>query len=297
MTRNTYILIGLLGLLVIIAYLVMQKPGERSSTGETGEYLVSVDSLAVDRIQIKSSTASVDLQKRGVEWYVQEPVSYRADQGNVAALIHDMKNLEVKNVVSNKAEKHSVFQVDSTGTRIGVFEKGTEKATFVIGKTAGGFSEVYARRMSSNDVALVSGASVYVFNRPVKEWRDRTIVSVPRENIKEIQYQFGDTTFVLAFKDSAWTIGKDSTQDSAVNNLLSSLSNVQADDFVDTLTNRPPKITAQISYAGAQLTFFRLKDGDQYLVQSSATPQWFEMQNWKANQLLKRKKDIVKSSK
>ncbi len=295
MNRNTYILIGILLLLVTVAYLVMQKPGERSSTGESGEYLVNIDSLAVDKIEIKSPTARLMLEKKGVEWFVQEPLSYRADQSNVASLIHEIKNLEVKSIVSSKPEKQSVFQVDSTGTLVKISARGSEQAAFIIGKVGSSFSDLYARRTTANDVALVSGASSYTFSRPIKEWRDRSILTIPQDKIKEIKFQYGDTVFVLAFKDSAWMVGKDSTQDWVVNSLLSSLSNFQADDFVDTLVSKPPKITAQISYGGAQLNFAYLKDGDKYLVQSSNSPQWFEVQSWRANQVMKRKKDLVKS--
>jgi hypothetical protein len=295
MTRNTYILLAVLVVLVIVAYVVMQKPGERSSTGETGQMFVTVDSLAVDRIDIKAPGGNVVLQKKGVEWFLDAPLSYKADQSNVATLIHDCKSLEVKTVVSDKPEKHSVFQVDSTGTRVTLFEKGAEKSSFILGKAGSSYSEMYVRRTTSNDVNLVNGASSYVFNRPLKEWRDRTILNTPRENVKDVRYQYGDTTFVLSFRDSTWRIGNDSTQTDVVNNLLSSLSNVQADDFVDTMTVRPTKPTAQISYTGTQLTFFYVKQGDKYLVQCSTSPQWFEVQTWHANQLLKRKKDIMKS--
>jgi hypothetical protein len=292
-----YVLLGLLGVLVIVAYLVMQKPGERSSSGDTGEVLVSIDSLAVDGIEIKSQAGIVVLQKKGVEWFVQEPVLYKADQSNIATLIHSSRSLELKNIVSNKPEKHSVFQVDSTGTRVRMLERGVEKASFILGKSGSSYAETYARRTASSDVVLVTGASSYLFNRPVKDWRDKTIITIPRENIKEVRYQYGDTTFVLAFKDSVWTIGKDSTQEGIVGNLISSLSNVQADDFVDTLATRSSKPTAQISLAGTQLTFFYVKVGDKYLVQCSASPQWFEMQSWRANQILLRKKDILKPGK
>jgi hypothetical protein len=294
MTRNTLLLSGLLVVLLVIAVLVMQKPGERSSSGETGVLMAPIDSLAVDKIEIKALGSSVVLQKNGVEWYLQEPVSYRADQSAVAAFLHDSKSLEVKNVVSNKPEKHSVFQVDSTGTQVKIFEKGTEKTAFIVGKPTSSYSELYARRSGSNDVLIMSGASPSAFSRPVKEWRDKIIVTTSRENIKEVRYQYGDTTFVLAFKDSAWTIGKDSTQESVVNNLISSLSNVRADDFVDTLVQHPPKITAQVAYAGTQLNFFFVKEGEKYLVQSSASPQWFEMPSWRANDILKRKRDLKK---
>jgi len=295
MTRNTVLLLGLLGVLLIIAVLVMQKPGERSSSGGTGMVLAPIDSIAVDKIEIKTPSSSIVLQKNGVEWYLQEPISFRADQSTVAAFIHDSKSMEVKNVVSNKPEKHSVFQVDSTGTQVKIFEKGAEKTAFVVGKATSSYSEIYARRSGSNDVIIVGGASAYGFSRAVKDWRDKTIFTTLRENIKEVRYQYGDTTFVLAFKDSAWTIGKDSTQESVVNNLLSSLSNVQADDFVDTLLQRPPRITAQIAYAGTQLNFFFVTQGEKYLVQSSVSPQWFEILGWRANEILKRKQDLKKS--
>ncbi len=295
MTRNTYILIGILAVLVVVAYLVMQKPGERSSSSDTEGKLVTLDSLAVNKIEIKSPTRKVVLEKKGVEWYLAEPLSYRADQSNVASLIHETNNLEVKSIVSNKPEKQSVFQVDSAGTVVRIFENGAEKTSFVIGKAGSSYSETYARRANSNDVALVGGAMSYIFNRPVKEWRDRTILSAPMERIKEVKFQYEDTTFVLAFKDSTWMVGKDSTQDWVVNSLLSSLSSLQADDFVDTLITPPPKINAQLSYTGAQVSFSYLKTGDKYLVRSSSSPQWFEMQSWRANQVLKRKKDLVKS--
>ncbi len=295
MTRNTILLLGLLVVLLIVAVLVTQKPGESSSTGEAGAALATIDSLAVDKIELKTSANAVVLQKNGVEWYLQEPLSYRADQSTVAGFLHDSKSLEVRNVVSNKPEKHSVFQVDSTGTRVKIFEKGIERTSFVVGKPTSSYSEMYARRSGSNDVYVVSGASPEMFSRPVKEWRDKTIFTTSRDNIKEVRFQYGDTTFVLAFKDSAWTIGKDSTQESIVNTLLSSLSSVQADDFVDTVVHPLPKITAHIAYAGTQLNFFFVKQGEKYLVQSSVSPQWFEMLSWRANEILKRKQDLKKS--
>lgn len=296
MNRSTVILFGVLVALVLIGYLVMQKPGERSSTGESGEKFLSLDSLSVDKIEITAQGSPVVLQKKGVEWFLESPVSYRADQSAVAELLHDMNTLEVRSTVSSKPEKHGVFQVDSTGTTVKVHEKGSEKASFVIGKMGSTYTELYARRSLSDDVVAVSGASPTTFSKAVKEWRDRTIAAPGRDAIKEVRYQYGDTTFILAFRDSAWMVGKDSTEEWAVNNLISSLSNVQADDFRDSSTSRLSKPTAQITYAGTQLTFFYVKEGDKYVVQSSSTPQMFEMQSWRANQILKRKKEIVKNS-
>lgn len=297
MSRNTYLLLGILLALVLIAFLVLQKPGEQSTTSSTGEMLAALDSLAIDKIEIKSPATNVLLEKKGVEWFVQYPVAYRADQANVASFIQQSKNLELKSIVSSNPEKQSVFQVDSTGTLVKIYEKGAEKAAFILGKQGSTYSESYARKVNSNDVVLVGTSMSYVFNRQLKEWRDRTIASVSRNDITAIAFQYGDTTFAVEFKDSTWLIGKDSTQQSVVENMLSSLSNFQADDFVDTPPTPAPKVNAAISFAGIQLRFAYVKEGDKYYVQSSSSPQWFEVQGGHANQVLKRKKEILKTDK
>ncbi len=295
MKKNTYILIGLFGCLLIIAFLVLQKPGERSANSASTGLLFSIDSLLVDKIEVKTAVFSIVLEKRGTDWFVSKPIDYKADQSNVCRIIHEIKNIEVKSIVSNKPEKLSVFQVDQTGTQVTVCEKGVEKAAFVLGKMATSYTESYARKTNSNDVLLVEGASSYMFNRPVKDWRDKTIFAVPKESIKEVQYQYGDTTFNVAFNDSTWFVGKDKAQQSVVEGILSSLSNLQSDDFVDSTIS--PKVTAMVAYAGFQLRFSFNKTINKYYVQFSNSPQWFVMEQWKANQILKRKKEIVESSK
>jgi len=298
MKKNTLILCGLFVLLLIIAFLVLQKPGEQSASSASSGSLFTIDSLSVNKIAIKTQTSSLLLEKRGIEWFVAQPINYKADQANIGALISQIKNFEIKGNVSNKPEKHSVFQVDQAGTQVKVYEKGTEKAAFILGKMSASYTESYVRKLNSpdsNDVLLIEGASNYMFTRAVKDWRDKTIFTASKEGIKEIQYQYGDTTFAVAFKDSAWFVGKDKAQQSVVDGILSSLANFQADDFIDSAIS--PKIMSTIAYCGAQLRFSFDKTSNKYLVQSSNSPQWFVLDQWKANQVLKRKKEIVETSK
>jgi hypothetical protein len=295
MKKNTYILIGLFVVLLVVAFLVLQKPGEQSASSASTGLLTGIDSVSVDKIEIKTPTFSLVLEKRGTEWYIAQPINYKANQTNVGQIIHQIKNLEVKSTVSSKPEKHSVFQVDQTGTEVKVYEKGIEKTSFVLGKMAGGYTESYVRKLNSNDVLLVEGAYGYMFSRPVKEWRDKTIFTTPKESIKEVQYQYGDTTFSMAFKDSTWLIGKDKVQQSVIDGVLSSLSNLQADNFIDSTIS--PKIMAAVMYAGVQIRFSFNKITNKYTVQSSHSSQWFILEPGKANKILKRKKEIVELSK
>ncbi|MBI4429363.1 MAG: DUF4340 domain-containing protein [Ignavibacteriales bacterium] len=293
MKQNT-ILIGVLALLLVVAYVVLQKPGEQSLSEEGTGKLVEVDSLKVDRIEIKSPTLDVALEKKGAEWFVQRPLVYRADQNTVANALHQAGNLEVKSIVSSNPEKHSMFTVDSTGTMVRIYEAGNERAGFIVGKPSSSFSDTYVRKMNSNDVALAGGGFGYIFNRALREWREKNIATMAQENIKEVKFQYGDTTFTLAFKDSVWMIGRDSADNSSVQNILRNLSTVTADDFIDSSLSPQPKVSAQIAYNDIQLRFAFSKPTGKFYVQSSASSQWFVMETWRAEQLLKRKKELVK---
>lgn len=296
MKKSTYFLFALLVVLGGAAYLVTMKPGEKSSSTKTGNYLIRLDSAAVDKIVVKTASNETVLEKKGTDWFLEKPIVYRADQANVTAAIQQAKNLEVRNVVSSNKQKHSLFQVDSSGTLVMFYERGVEKTSFVMGKSGPTFSDNYARLSSSNDVALVTGSSSYAFNRQAKEWRDKTIFSRPKETITRINYQFGDTSFVLAFADSSWKIGKDSADVSAVESLLSTLSKFDADEFEDSIPSPLPKLTATITVGDTQIRFHEAKSPAKQYVQSSSSPQWFEVQLWHANQVLKRKKELLKKS-
>ncbi len=295
MKRNTVTLIALLVVLLVVAYLIMQKPGEQSSSG-TGTPLVRVDSVAVDKIEITSPKAHVVLEKQGPDWFVKAPIDYKADQASVVNTIHDIKNLEVKNVVSNKPDKFEIFQVDTvSSTHFTVYEHGAPTVTLLIGKIGSSYSEQYVRKLPSNDVDVVDMTISYLNNRSVNDWRDKAIVNTPKDGIKEIKYQYGDTTFTVSFKDSVWIIGKDLVKTEDVNNILTYLSDLKADDFIDSTLHPAPKINALISYAGLQLRFSFLKTQNKYAVQSSNSPQWYIVEAWKTSSILKRKKDFVKA--
>ena len=75
--------------------------------------------------------------------------------------------------------------------------------------------------------------------------------------------------------------------------LVSSLTNLQTDDFVDSTLFPMPKIVATVSIASVQIRFCESKDKEKYLIQTSNSPQWFSLQGWRVKQILKHKKDLV----
>jgi len=293
MKRSIAILCAVLAVLAVAAYFLLRQPGEVSTSGSTGEMLATYDSSAVDKLEITSSTGVVTLAIEGGKWMILSPFRYSADQPSVATAVGKGNRIELKSVVSSNPQKQSLFQVDSAGTLVRVFEHGTQRAAFHVGKPGVSFTETYVRREASNDVYLADGLLTYMFVKAPKDWRDKAIFKTEQDRITSVRMHYRDTTFALQVRDSLWCVDEDAASQSAVRNFLGSLANLQTDEFIDTAVTGLSAPNAVIEVEGTQIRLYAGKDGGKYIVQSSSGPQWYEIQGWRAAQILKRKKDFL----
>ena len=293
MKRTTILLIGILAALGIITYVVLQRPGETSSDVSSRDMLVTYDSSAVDRLEITSGGSTVSLALEGGQWMIAAPVHFRADENAVTSAISRGRKIEVRGVVSNNPEKQGVFQVDSAGTLVKIFEHRTEKTSFRIGKAGTTFDETYVRREGEHEVLIAGGPLAYLFVKSPKDWRDRTIFKTDRDRITSIRYRYGDTTFTVEFADSVWKIDSRPAAPAAVQNLLGTLSNYLANDFLDSSFTPSGPPAAAVEVSGTQIRFYLSKESGRYLVQTSSNPQWYVVEPYRAQDLLKRKKDLL----
>jgi hypothetical protein len=299
MKRNQTILIGVLAALAIATYFVFQREGEKSVASSAGEPLVKFDSASVDKLDINSKDAHVILEKQAGKWMMTSPVRYEADGNGVASAVGKGRDMKITSLVSTNPAKQNIYSVDSTGTLVKFFANNNELAAFRLGKPSASWTETYAKKEGSNEVYLTEGVTSATFVKSANDWRSKTIFKTDQSTLSAVKIQFAgskpgaDTTFTLTKKDSAnWVIGGDSTINSNVTSFLSSLADFQTDEFVDSTITVMPKLSAMIDAGGTQLRFYKRTDS-KYYVQSSASPQWYAVQEWKANSLLKRKKDLV----
>lgn len=296
MKRSTLVLFGILLLLILAAVLVLQQPGETSTTGADGDALVTYDSAAVDKLEVTTPARSVTLQKEGTTWFITSPLRAKADEQAVLTAIGKGRSIVVRGIVSTNPQKQSMFQVDSAGTLVRVFAGGAERAAFRIGKPGATYTETYVRREGSDEVCLADGMLTYLFAREVRDWRDKTIFKAPMESITAVQFRYGDTTFVLARQDSLWLLdGAAPAPDPVVQSFLSSLTHLQCDNFVDPAPAELPPLVGSLEIGGTVIRFHRAPGAANYTVVTSGSPQVYEVYSWRGEQLLKRKADLVAS--
>lgn len=296
MKRSTIILGGILAILALATYFVLLQPGETSTTGESTETLCRIDSSAVDRVEIATPSGSVTLALEGGIWMVSGPGGrYRADQSAVAGAVGRGKKIDLRGLVSTNPEKQKVFQVDSAGTHVRFFEHGSPTASFIIGKPGPSWTETYVRRVGSNDVYLAEGPLTYLYSKSLKDWRDRTIFRMDENLITSVLFRYGDTTFTLQHRDTVWLVDQSPAAEGAAKNLASTLANFQSDEFIDTAFTPTGLPSAALEVGGTQIHFYLNKATGTYAVQTSRDPQWFSIQSWRSQQVLKRKKDFLQA--
>ncbi len=291
MSRSTWTLVAILVLLIGAALLVLQRPGERASQETSGAMLVQFDSAAVDQITLRSPGGSVVLKKASGTWMMESPIRYRADQSAVDAVLSKARSIPITTIVSSNAERFSLFNVDSTGTSVRLNAGDAVLASFYIGKPSSSFSETYVRKDGSSDVVLADGMFAYTFSRAANEWRDKAILTVRQDEIQNVRFAYGDTTFAIARADSGWILDGMRNAGTAIDRLVGALGGLAADGFIDTAFTPPKTPTATVTVNGIDVRFY--KQTGNYAVQSSLTPQWFIVNDWKAQGVLKRKNDLI----
>ena len=298
MNNSTKLLIALFVVLAAIAaYYIIPSGKEREASYNTSEMNLAVDSATVNKIEILRTGKSVTLENTGGKWMMISPLSYPANANSVTQLLSGISKFKVGTLVSSNPEKQNMFQVDSTGTKVTFTQRSGKSVSLVIGKMGPSYTEVYFRLPDSKDVYLGDGLSPWTVSQEVKEWREKTIFSTISDSIKEVSMEYKSKSYVFQRDSTEWKVGNQTLSAGDMSTMLSTLSNLRADDFIDSSYVPPTKPMSVKVHTSEDvvLNFFpQLPDSAKYVVQSSQSPQMFVLSKWTVQQIRKPLEKYVK---
>jgi LysM repeat protein len=290
MSRSTVMLFLLLVVLGVVTLWLLPSKQEREASYAAGEVNIELDSASVTRIDIRRSGNLLTLQNVAGVWMITSPNQYPADPTIVKQLIGGFSKFKVGSLISSNPDKQNVFQVDTSGSTVTVTERSGKSLTMIVGKMGPSFSEVYFRMPDSKDVYLGEGIDSWSLAKGVKEWRDKAILSIPSESIKELVYTEGTKIYSFIRDSSGWKSGGNIVNAPSINAPLSVMSNLRSDDFIDSAMQFPSNPT-KVLIKGAEditLTIHPLAaDSSTYVVQSSKSKQLYSVSKWTVADLLK----------
>jgi LysM repeat protein len=290
MSRSSTILIASFVALAAITYFLIPFSSDRDASDTLSFPTLHIDSASIVKIQIKQPTKNIIIENVGGRWMITSPVNAPADPIGVFAIVGGAAKLKIGSLISSNPEKQHIFQVDSSGTILTLKDRSGASTTLIVGKMGPSFSEIYFRLPDSKDVYLASGLDNWTVNKGVKEWRDKSIVRSSTEAIKEVSITNAGKNFNFKRDSSGWKMGDKVIDAPTINPLLTTLSNMQADDFVDSaidLSGRPIIVNVK-TFENIDLSIYpTTPDAAKYFIRTSKSPQIFLLSKWTVDQLLK----------
>jgi hypothetical protein len=168
--------------------------------------LPEIDKDAVTRFEVTIGEGpTVVMAKRDGVFRVIEPVDAEADVQAIDSALEKLSSLEVAGIASTNPDTHERLEVaDNLGVRV-VAKAGDQVLIDIrIGAYKGGNTMV---RLAGEDQVIAVRESIkFLFNKELKDWRDRRIVDVTPDDVRAIQItsENGTFHFVRGGEDDAW---------------------------------------------------------------------------------------------
>lgn len=184
----------------------------RSETGDTREpddeptlTLPEVDRDAITELEIRrpDDEEPIRLVRDGESWRVAAPVDAAASSTTIGTALDKLADLEVTGRAASNAHHHERLEVDEEhGIRV-MARAGDETAIDVwIGAFRAGNTMV--RVDGQDEVLMVRGSIKFAFNKPVRDWRERTITDESADDVIAVSFRNEHGAFDFQKRGDAW---------------------------------------------------------------------------------------------
>jgi hypothetical protein len=238
-TSTLIIILVVLGGIAALNKFYFSKQSESTFSDE----FVKIDTGLVTEILIYPKVEQgkgIKITKGTKGWELsREKIKTVADSNAVHNLIASFAN--IKSIALAGADKSSWKELetdDSTGSRIKIITSENKTYDFVVGKF--GFNQntrsgvTYIRKTDEESVYTIDGFLSFSVNQPFSAWRNKTLISGNKDSWNTLIFTYpGDSSFVLAKQNNAWTVNGIPADSTKVSQYLNQLASIQSSSFAD----------------------------------------------------------------
>ena len=273
-------------LLLLAAFMFLFQSGNDERTFR--EVLVDIDTSAVTEIIIQPKSKEYKefkIFREGEDWKVTLPSGKNANVSDrqMSSLLSQLLAIQPKRLAARDESKWNELQVDSTGSRVQVFEGSDQTLDLVIGRFS--FQQprtmnTFVRLFNDKDVYEVDGFLDMTFNQGPNIFRDGTIINSVYNNWKQIQFIYpADSSFQLINNGGNWFLNGIKTDSTKTVNYLNRLRNLSNNNFIDEPSINPGESpTYSMNITTDDMKFIEVKcymDSTNSIVHSSQNPEAF----------------------
>ncbi len=249
--KTLSIVFSVLLALVILTEIVNKAKGMNTLR----DVLFSINKEEVNALKIYPRMLNgkeILLEKQGNDWKVKyENKSYNADTVQIKSLINQLAELKPLRFAGKTDEQQKKYELsDSLCSKVVLMDKnGKELAALRVGRFSflqnrrirqqnpymqqpQGTMITYVRMENEKDIFAVEGFLSMSINQEANNFRNRKLLSLNRERIKEVRFEYpADSSFILTENNGIWQINGTPADSASVANYLYEISNVTGTNF------------------------------------------------------------------
>lgn len=274
-----------LRLIILLSILLLIYAGTEffSNSGRSKslrEELVDIDTTKVTLVQITRDGNTITLSKVADGWEVSgSDNTFTAVASRVKNAITTLQTIKPGRIATRDPGKWKEFQVDTTGTRVEIFEDKDKTLDIVLGRFGMQGQQrfhTYVRLHEDNEVYVADNFISFSVSTDVSSYRNQVLVEFQRDSVESIHLIYPeDSSFQLVRSlDGKWLVDAapaDSAETTRYLNSISRLSSSEFDNETDPETLGEPVYKAIINIMNEDPVEIRawLKPDSTFVITSS----------------------------
>lgn len=232
-------LLAALAVLVII-YFSLQFFGGKKRSASFRDELVAIDAEGVTQLIISKGNDRLKILKESGSWQIElkDGKKVPAIETSVTNSLQSLSSIKPGRVAAKKEEKWKEYSVDSTGTRVEVYEGSDKTLDIVLGRLGvKGQRQFYSfvRLFEDNEVYTADNFMSASFSTDAGNYRNRKLISIKKDSVQQINFIYpGDSSFNLVKSEQGvWAVDDQVADSASVVKFLNGLQTLNGRTFVD----------------------------------------------------------------
>ncbi len=203
-------LFALIFLILGTLYYFLETSNKTKKKEEPPAFIPGFDKQQAASVLIKSpEKGAAHLQTKDGNWMVSaDNRTFSADTAPVDKLLETVANLKAETIASKNPKNFGALEVtEDKGVEVHIRSASQETlAHFYVGKSGPDVFSTYVRKKDSGQVILTGTILKTVFEKELKDWRDKSIFSLNKDDIIEYTVA-GDVTLNMKKDDqNLWQV-------------------------------------------------------------------------------------------
>ena len=291
--------------LVLMAYIFLFESKSKNDE-HAKEKLVALSSESVQKIIYKKEDETLEFQKNAEgEWLIIKPLEAKADKYEVNRLAEEFADLRIERVVDEEPADLEKYGIPKKEMSL-YFKDKEPQVKILIGMENPLDNTFFAKRENETRVVLLSSSLKNLLEKSVFDYRQKDIFKFKTDEAKSIKLRAKKIQWEALKKEEEWFLKKPVkalVKSSKINDILYSLSNLKAKEFVSEektkeeiknygLDQADYEVSLSILLSNQEVTIFIHKDDEKVYATTSLSPKIIEIEDSIISDLEKKAEEL-----